>query len=245
MVFALLKIGNSRAVLSVHGKLHAWPSKKFKPTVLLKHLPKNSDLYFSSVVPRLSVQLKSKLKKRLQIHEIRLKDLPIKAAYSSVGVDRLLNIMGAQTFTKSNLVVIDLGTAMTIDFYHSQKKIHLGGWIIAGPHLMAKALEVFTAKLPFVKPDPEDWSGAALGRNTRLALSMGQRAFVRGMINQAKSAARKIFGARFEVVITGGGANLLKGCSERVEDDLWIRALKQIVQKKDEYSKTRRANSRP
>lgn len=71
----------------------------------------------------------------------------------TLGMDRVAAAVGATTLTeKEELLVIDMGTCITIDRI-SAKKEFLGGTISPGYYLRAKALHNFTAKLPFVHPE--------------------------------------------------------------------------------------------
>jgi type III pantothenate kinase len=72
---------------------------------------------------------------------------------SSVGVDRLLDALAAQRrFPGQNLIVIDAGTAITINVV-SRAGAFEGGAILPGLGLMAKSLNEFTALLPNVVVD--------------------------------------------------------------------------------------------
>jgi type III pantothenate kinase len=52
-----------------------------------------------------------------------------------LGADRALNLVGASTKTKNDLIVIDAGTATTIDYLDSSKN-HIGGIILPGKNLI-------------------------------------------------------------------------------------------------------------
>ena len=77
--------------------------------------------------------------------------LPIKNKYlskSSLGKDRIAAAVGANTiFPDTNVLIIDAGTALTIDFV-SAKNEYLGGNISPGISMRFKALNTFTSKLP-------------------------------------------------------------------------------------------------
>lgn len=90
-----------------------------------------------------------------------------------VGVDRLMGAVAARhnAPTGRPVVVLNVGTAMTIDFVRPSGR-HVGGAILPGPHLMARSLNQYTAKLPCVEIDPalptEAW-----GKNTADAIVLG------------------------------------------------------------------------
>lgn len=217
----LLKIGNSRMVLwDGARKRFSWPSDPKKIAEVLETVSKRP-LFFVSVVPRLNRKLIAQARRRgVRAIEACLPDLSIRPAYKkNIGFDRLLNGEGALFLFDKNIVVMDVGTGLTVDFFTKDRK-HLGGWIAAGPHLALRALSQFTAKLPEIRPRKLQ---ATLGRSTEESLLIGQREILHGMILSIRVLARKIFRGRFELVLTGGGSDLLpRGKEKRVRDlSLW------------------------
>lgn len=79
---------------------------------------------------------------------------PIKIKYNSkstLGNDRIAGVVGANNiFPNSNVMVIDIGTAITYDFI-SDKNIFIGGNISPGLNLRYKALNKFTSRLPLLE----------------------------------------------------------------------------------------------
>lgn len=68
-----------------------------------------------------------------------------------VGLDRLFDAAAVNSRRPPGqpAVIVDAGSAVTVD-YVAADGTFLGGAILPGPHLMAKALNSFTAKLPIV-----------------------------------------------------------------------------------------------
>lgn len=101
-----------------------------------------------------------------------------------IGVDRLLTAFAAwrREAGRAPVVVLNVGTAMTIDFVEPDGT-HRGGAILPGPRLMARSLHDHTAKLPLVEIDPalpcEVW-----GANTEAAISLGVANAVLGAADQ-------------------------------------------------------------
>jgi type III pantothenate kinase len=99
--------------------------------------------------------------------------LPVKIAYETpetLGVDRIAAAVGATAEKKnSNLLIIDIGTAITIDFV-SAEGIYKGGNISPGPQLRLKALHDYTDKLPYV---PEKGDIPDFGYDTETAIRSG------------------------------------------------------------------------
>lgn len=125
----------------------------------------------------------------------------------TTGLDRLYAARAAVELTGAPCVVIDAGTALTVDA--ARPGAFLGGAIAPGPAVMAKALSDAGARLPEFEVASE--MPAALGRSTLGALQAG---VVVGFVGAAKElAARVASEAGMEnprIVITGGASSLLK-----------------------------------
>ncbi|MBI2646669.1 MAG: type III pantothenate kinase, partial [Deltaproteobacteria bacterium] len=98
------------------------------------------------------------------------------------------------------LLVIDLGTATTIDYLDS-RGAYLGGVIIPGLKISAQALFERAAKLP---PVALEFSPKILGTNTvsqmQSGLVQGYVAMLEGMITKIQKEIKK----RPKIIITGG-----------------------------------------
>lgn len=82
-------------------------------------------------------------------------DLPIISHYKSktIGLDRLASAVGAyDLFPNENCLIIDLGSAITVDFLNRTGTFE-GGNISLGMAFRFKALHNFTSKLPLVNPN--------------------------------------------------------------------------------------------
>ena len=67
--------------------------------------------------------------------------------FQTMGVDRWIAVLGAeQLYPGQNIIIVDSGTATTIDVIGKDKH-HLGGWIIPGVELMKKSLFAGTDKV--------------------------------------------------------------------------------------------------
>ncbi len=99
---------------------------------------------------------------------------PLKILYDTpqtLGKDRIAAAVGAWSlFPESNILVIDIGTAITIDFVSSEGE-YCGGIISPGPETRYRALYEFTGKLPLI--EPHHVSNALAGKNTHDAISLG------------------------------------------------------------------------
>lgn len=82
-------------------------------------------------------------------HLITLADIPLQNLYVSLGVDRALALLAAQSLPASPALVVDAGTALTLSGADAQGSF-LGGMILPGLGLQAQALHEHTAALPKV-----------------------------------------------------------------------------------------------
>jgi type III pantothenate kinase len=132
-----------------------------------------------------------------------------------MGVDRWVAMVGAWAEFQSACLVVDAGTAMTIDAIDDEGR-HLGGQIIAGGATMADALAAAASDIPAIRP-AAGRSAADLGmfaRNTAAAVREGAQNAVAGAVDRA---IRTLQSNAYEpvVVLTGGDASrILNGLCE-------------------------------
>jgi len=132
--------------------------------------------------------------------------LPIKLAYKTpetLGRDRIAACAGAwHLYPNIPLVVMDLGTAITIDFISADGE-YPGGNISPGMNTRFRALRTFTAKLPLVEGDP---CFPPYGTDTRSAIASGVQ---QGILYELNGYVED-FMTRFpdcKFIITGGDAS--------------------------------------
>jgi len=130
---------------------------------------------------------------------------------SRVGRDRLFAARGAYELLHSSCLVLDAGTALTVDALRGprgERPVFLGGAIAPGPRLLARALAAGTARLPDTIPQPKP---RALGRDTREALAAG---VAWGFAGAARELVQRIAAeAGLEsapLVLTGGARAFLE-----------------------------------
>jgi type III pantothenate kinase len=135
-------------------------------------------------------------------------NLPFKIGYETpetLGPDRIAGIAGAfNLFPRSELLVIDTGTAITYDFLSNG--IYRGGNISPGLNMRFKALNKFTGKLPLLKP-AENFSNP--GRNTTDAILAGVIMGVTYEINEYIRTFEKK-STDFKILLAGGDGGFLK-----------------------------------
>ena len=129
-----------------------------------------------------------------------------------IGIDRLLTAFAAHHRRRHKLVpvvVINVGTAMTVDFVQGVGG-HVGGVILPGPHLMSKSLHTYTAKLPQVNIRPELPTNI-WGRNTEEAITLGIANAILGVADQVLWDWAAHVGEPPWVYVTGGDAGYFRG----------------------------------
>lgn len=125
------------------------------------------------------------------------------------GIDRLLTSFAAFSRVRGPVAVINVGTAMTIDFVQADGT-HVGGVILPGPWMMAKSLHAQTAKLPEVVIRPE-LPTDIWGPNTEDAIKLGIANALIGAADQLIWDWAVHVGQPPTVFATGGGAGYFRG----------------------------------
>jgi len=104
---------------------------------------------------------------------------------SRLGVDRWLALLAANARAKHGCVVVDAGTAITVDYVAAGGK-HLGGLIVPGIHLMGAALLRNTHSVSVKSLTlPQTWSP---GCDTVACVEQGVAACLQGFVSGAVAA---------------------------------------------------------
>ncbi len=146
---------------------------------------------------------------------------------SIVGVDRLLNAAAAYAMLKQACVLIDAGTAVTVDFVDGAGTFH-GGAILPGFRMQLRALHEGTALLPELSPG-RPAEGEFFGANTASAMLHGVYYGIRGAVRLLIERYAEAYQAYPLILATGGDAHLLfddDELIERVVDDLALQGLR-------------------
>ncbi len=123
-----------------------------------------------------------------------------------LGVDRWVAMIGAWAEFESACVVVDAGTAVTIDAIDDEGQ-HLGGQIFPGVRLMFEALTANTSDIPAVGRQLSATSGLDMfGDTTGKAVRNGAWNAVAGAVERAITALRSN-AYDPELVLTGGDAS--------------------------------------
>ena len=144
----------------------------------------------------------------LRQRRIRPDDLPLQIDLpqpEKVGIDRLAAAAAANRLRSPGrpAVVVDCGTAVTVDLL-SEKGVYLGGAILPGAPLMAKALADGTSKLPQIAALERGMPPAMPGTATAEAIAVGIGWGFRGAVSRLVAEGRRALKGDAEVVLTGG-----------------------------------------
>jgi type III pantothenate kinase len=156
--------------------------------------------------------------------EVKIGPKPRVDPTATVGADRLVNAVGAFDRYGGNLIVVDFGTATTLDVVGADGAYE-GGVIAPGVNLSLKALHEAAAALPFIdvtKPE------RVVGTNTVACMQSGVYWGYIGLIEGICARIRAERGQKMTVVGTGGLSTLFaQGTDvlEKIDTDLTIHGL--------------------
>jgi type III pantothenate kinase len=144
---------------------------------------------------------------------------------AKTGQDRLLNALAAYDVYEQACVIVDAGTAVTVDFVDGDG-VFQGGAIAPGARMALMAMHEHTAALPRIEAArPDD---RAFGRNTEQAMLNGMYYSIRGLVRTLVERYAEAFGAFPPVIATGGDAIMLFENDEfidKIVPDLTLRGI--------------------
>jgi type III pantothenate kinase len=184
------------------------------------------------------------------------RDLAIPVAHTldeqaarTLGQDRLLDALGAFARSEQACVVIDAGTAVTVDFVDGEGVFH-GGVIAPGVQMMLRSLHEQTSALPLVAisrdllpasdPDAPD-KRPPFGRDTSEAIARGVAGAIRGLAHDLIDRYAEFYGAYPRIIATGGDAPLLfenDPLVEAVVPDLTLIGMLEAVKRLDRLAES-------
>ncbi|MFK7818681.1 MAG: type III pantothenate kinase [Planctomycetaceae bacterium] len=145
--------------------------------------------------------------------------IPVEATVDSpqsVGIDRLLNALGAKILSPTgSTILVDSGTATTVDLV-VDGAFH-GGAILPGLRLSAMSLHDYTDALPLIDTGQLSVEGTKVpGKNTVQAIEagvmLGQIGSIREIVSEYQNAAPEA-----DLVLTGGAAERLTPAFSQAE----------------------------
>jgi type III pantothenate kinase len=165
----------------------------------------------ASVVPALTAAMATVAERRgLRLLVASAGSIPIAIRVErpdEVGADRLVNVLAAVRLYGTPAVVMDLGTATTLECAAADGA-YVGGAIAPGLELGMEALAARTAKLPRIELRAPD---RAIGRNTVEAMQagtvLGYQALAAGLLERVRTELAEASGiapTEVKTIVTGG-----------------------------------------
>ena len=149
---------------------------------------------------------------------------------SQVGSDRIVIAVAALAEYQAPLILLDLGTATTIEVVEPNN-LYLGGVIFPGVKISLDALTSRAAQLPAISLDKPD---KVIGKNTvdcmRSGMMYGTAAMIDGLIDRIEEE----LGHSSTIIATGGLAQFIIPLCKReiiLEKDLLLKGLNIIYKK--------------
>ncbi|MCR4336743.1 MAG: type III pantothenate kinase [Candidatus Omnitrophica bacterium] len=194
-----------------------------------------ADVVICSVVPSVLPKVCSAVHQVLGIRpQVIGKDIlvPMINRYKNsrqVGQDRLVGAYAAMKLYGAPAVIVDLGTAITLDVV-SRRGEYLGGIIVPGIQLSAEMLFQRTALLPMAKiQKPRTLVGRDTQGSILSGIFYGYGEMIQGLIGRLKKTVK----GTPKVVLTGGYATLMKGYLQdvpsRIDPHLVLKGIAMIL----------------
>jgi type III pantothenate kinase len=189
-------------------------------------LPEGVDgIIISNVVPPMTDALQGMARRFFHVEPLFVSndlDLGVPIRYHDpreVGADRLVNAVAAIHKYGVPVVVVDFGTATTLDVI-SPAGEYLGGCIMAGVGISAEALFRTAARLPRIElAAPQH----VIGRTTVEAMQSGIMLGYAGAIDALVDRIHKELGCETTVVATGGLAERIAAETRTIQHvDPWL-----------------------
>lgn len=214
-----LDIGNS-TIKGAYKKGTQWmvltDERLFSALELVNWIQKHPDSFDRIVIASVRDDVSEAVVRELNRHEtleITVSDIPRDLLNyetpKTLGIDRFLSCYGATNQTNKSVVVIDAGTATTIDFM-DQDDVYHGGVIVPGLWGFSEVLAQKAPALPFVELEiPKLWPG----KSTIDSIKWGQAGFYKMGVLGFLSKYEEEFGD-FDLFITGGDATVINSILE-------------------------------
>ncbi len=198
-------------------------------------------VFISSVVEGITHQLESFFSP-IPVHLLTIRDIPGESldyeTPETLGVDRYLACLGACKLANDAVVVIDSGTACTIDYMDAHSVYH-GGVILPGLRIWEDGLKNHAPALPGVERGiPPVWPG----KSTRTSLQWGLIGAYMDVIEAMLKRYKRKYG-EYKVWLTGGDSDDISRYLEQpsiIDKNLVFEGMKALVSDRpnSKYSKT-------
>lgn len=204
-------IGNSSIKIGFlsEGKwvVHSYKTALEAAKQINNHMYPVKHIFLSSVKETVKEALENEIEiknlKEIRIFDISSSKLDYKTP-ETLGIDRYLACLGAFSASQKGVVVIDAGSACTID-YMDGKGVFQGGVIMPGFRSIMSVFKEVAPELPEISVGiPENFPG----KSTKESLQWGQVGFfVDGVISILEAYDEKY--EDYDLYLTGGDAGIL------------------------------------
>ncbi|MCU7796210.1 MAG: type III pantothenate kinase [Candidatus Thiodiazotropha sp. (ex Semelilucina semeliformis)] len=166
--------------------------------------------------------------------ETKAAEMGVTNGYSEpgrLGVDRWLALLAARSLFKTPSVVVDCGSATTLDSIDSAGR-HLGGVILPGLHLFQRCLVANTDIPAFEDSGTIDY----FATDTASGISSGAMLATASSVARMVEMLQKRSGEQVNCLLTGGGSQLLAqhlNVSHRLVPNLVLQGLALLAGRKD------------
>ncbi|MCL2154930.1 MAG: type III pantothenate kinase [Leptospirales bacterium] len=196
---------------------------------------------FSSVVPEINLIYHNTGIKLFNVEPFEIKydtDFTIGINYRDIkklGIDRIVNSVAAHHEYGDGCIIVDIGTAATIDVLNFDGFFD-GGIISPGIGTMIKALSDSASNLPvFVFEKPDNLIALDTENALKSGFYYGWISLIEGLIQRIE----KIYNKEFKIVLTGGFAEKIFNGFERkiiLDPLLTMKGIKYIYNNKRKYN---------
>ena len=123
-----------------------------------------------------------------------------------LGPDRIANSVAGYKIAKSDVIIVDLGTATTFDVVNNKKE-YLGGAIAPGIKI---SLDALTSKTASLKSVELDLPKKVVGKNTYEAIQSGLIFGHASMIDSMIERLLQELGTKPKIILTGGLSSIIQ-----------------------------------
>lgn len=133
-----------------------------------------------------------------------VKEVPIKQNSSKTGIDRLLCAFGAINYYSKNAIIVNSGTAITIDLCIDG--VFQGGLILPGLSTALRCIHLRVPNLPLLSPEKATILPA---KDTESAMLSGVFGYATALIRHCQESWKSVYKRELLTLITGGDGHLL------------------------------------
>jgi len=210
----IIDIGNTNAKIAVFDHDNIVEVDTIKTSNIIEGINKFTQKYKDvnrAIISNVSIRDNHEIKEHLSLQSVFLSEnlkLPFKSLYKSkgtLGSDRIaLASAVIKHYPNSNVLVIDAGTCITMDFIDKNSNYH-GGSISPGIDMRYSSLSNYTSNLPELeKTHPSDIIGSSTEESIHSGIVNGVIFEIREFISEYQGNYKDI-----KVILTGGDSVFL------------------------------------